>query len=87
MARQVFQKVSPPRRWTENFSGGGGGGGGGNSRASGLEDDLDPDADPQSQHSGPDAGGGEEDRVLPTEEWEVVSSSTNYTMDEVDCDR
>lgn len=62
---------------TGNTSGGGGG----------DVDDEDPDPDEDSPPSGPDAGGGEVDEVLPASEWEVEASSANYTLSQVDQDR
>lgn len=50
-------------------------------------DDEDPDPDDDSPPSGPDAGGGEADAVLPATDWEVQSSSANYTLSQVDQDR
>lgn len=55
--------------------------------ADGGVDDEDPDPDEDSPPSGPDAGGGEADAVLPSSEWEVQASSANYTMSQVDLDR
>lgn len=82
MAREIFQKVPPPRSRSSC------------STPAGTGDDvedLEPDDDDDSLHevllSGPDAGGGGASRVLPREEWKVVASSFNYTMDDQDRDR
>lgn len=73
--REVFQKVPPGVGWTTNTVLGG----------HEDADDLEPEED--SQQSGPDAGGGEVDGVLPGGEWAVVASSPNYTMEQVDQER
>lgn len=48
-------------------------------------EDLEPDE--ESPPSGPDAGGGNADSMLPSAEWEVQASSVNYTLSQVDQDR
>lgn len=83
--RETFQKVpigttTSAAAASDAASGAASGGGGG-------VDDEDPDPDDDSQPSGPDAGGGEADAVLPPSEWEVQASSANYTMSQVDQDR
>ena len=75
--REAFQKVPIGVAIPAAASSAGGGG----------VDDEDPDPDGDSPPSGPDAGGGEADAVLPSSEWEVQASSTNYTMSQVDQDR
>lgn len=83
--RETFQKVPIPGPTGGGSASAASGGGGGSS--GGGVDDEDPDPDDDSPPSGPDAGGGEADAVLPSSEWEVQASSANYTMSEVDQDR
>lgn len=70
-ARQAFQQWLP-------------GEGTGNGDDQNVED-LEPDE--ESPPSGPDAGGGKADSMLPSTEWEVQASSVNYTLSQVDQDR
>ncbi|CAM9116504.1 unnamed protein product, partial [Scytosiphon promiscuus] len=78
--RETFQRA-PVKVCIRTGTSGCGGGGGGD------VDDEDPDPDEDSPPSGPDAGGGEVDAVLPATEWEVQASSANYTLSQVDQDR
>lgn len=73
--RETFQKV--PVGGTSAAAPAGGGG----------VDDQDPDPDDGSPPSGPDAGGGEADAMLPAAEWEVQASSEKFTLSQVDQDR
>lgn len=75
--RETYQKC--PIGGISSASGDGDGDGG--------VDDEDPNPDDDSPPSGPDAGGGEADAVLPASDWEVQSSSANYTLSQVDQDR
>lgn len=77
--REVFQKASVGGTSATNAGGGGSVGGG--------VDDEDPDPDDGSPPSGPDAGGGEADAMLPAAEWELQASSEKYTLSQVDQDR
>lgn len=91
--REAFQKVpigggsSTTGTGTTGTGTAGASAGGSGGSAGGDVDDEDPDPDDDSPPSGPDAGGGQADAVLPSSEWEVQASSANYTLSQVDQDR